>query len=231
LHPKSSTFPPTSRAAIELDIHVSAILNRHLISPRPLHHDFTELRLGIPSNTKLVGSLEGLWEDERRRRREAGRDNNLEAKPSQEERVGFEGGQFPGKGVGWNTEQRWWEEVGERFKSDSKLRKSAGKIGKIGFEEFIRSAGGLMQEDREAWDKVISKPVRSCTFIDQGLMSEPTPCSTSRRHSKLFLEAGRLSLFPHADPTHPKPLSNLAVRLSHHRPSPLRLPSRTQTSS
>lgn len=58
-----------SHSALEFDIHVSWINNRHLIAERNLHANFTEfLNKPIPDDYKFVHSVRELWEDEKRRR-------------------------------------------------------------------------------------------------------------------------------------------------------------------
>ena len=68
-----------SHSELEFDIHVSWILNRHLISERNLHADFTEyLHRPIPDDYKFVHSVRELWEDEKRRRQQNGLDGPME---------------------------------------------------------------------------------------------------------------------------------------------------------
>lgn len=62
-------LPRQSHCAIEVDVCVQNILNRLEIAHRPLHHDFNERNGPLASDEKLVHSMAGLWEDERRRRR------------------------------------------------------------------------------------------------------------------------------------------------------------------
>lgn len=66
---KDPAFPRVSHCAIEVDICVQDILNRHDIKPRNLHHDFTEFLHPQNSGEKLVNSMAGLWRDETRRRK------------------------------------------------------------------------------------------------------------------------------------------------------------------
>lgn len=175
LYPAHTQPAPSSRSTLELDIHVSAILNRLHVPNRPLHHDFTELRWGLPNSGKLVGSLEELWEDERRRRREAGKNTQLEPKQSQEDRLGFEGGAFPGRKVGWNTEERWWSEVERRKQEDRSERHRHGLHSKLSFEDLIRAAGGPMQENRERWDKVRGRYIISRLFWNGTSVNQHSP--------------------------------------------------------
>lgn len=61
-------LPRQSHCAIEVDLCVQNILNRVEIAHRPLHHDFNERNGPLATNEKLVHSMAGLWEDEKRRR-------------------------------------------------------------------------------------------------------------------------------------------------------------------
>ncbi|RFU34499.1 hypothetical protein B7463_g1872, partial [Scytalidium lignicola] len=62
-------FPRVSHCAIEVDICVQDILNRHDIKSRNIHHDFIEYLYPQSSDEKLVNSMAGLWRDETRRRK------------------------------------------------------------------------------------------------------------------------------------------------------------------
>lgn len=58
-----------SYCALELDLPVSAILNRHNMTPRNIHQDFVELlHPETIERGKLVNSVKELWDDENRRR-------------------------------------------------------------------------------------------------------------------------------------------------------------------
>ncbi|MBW0474801.1 hypothetical protein O181_014516 [Austropuccinia psidii MF-1] len=63
----------SSYCQLELDCHVSSIVNRKSVKERKLHHSFVELLEDpIPANEKLVQSVKALWADERKRRQERG---------------------------------------------------------------------------------------------------------------------------------------------------------------
>jgi hypothetical protein len=65
--------PRVAHSELEFDIHVSWILNRHLVKERNMHADFTEyLKHPIPDDFKFVHSVRELWEDEKRRRQMKG---------------------------------------------------------------------------------------------------------------------------------------------------------------
>ncbi|WEW57498.1 DNA polymerase zeta [Emydomyces testavorans] len=66
-----AVFPRQSHCALEVDIHVQDILNRHVIKERPIHNDVMEALCTNLQDEKLVPSLASLWEDERRRRKAA----------------------------------------------------------------------------------------------------------------------------------------------------------------
>lgn len=136
LHPDQ--LPRTSRTMLEIDIHVSSIINRLRIQPRPIHHDFVELLSGHKSERKLVDSLEELWEQERGRMAAAGKFVDGEkgmGKLSYGERIGRANDE-PGKDVEWGSNSFWWAFVEERIQADRKL-----------FEEQRRQ---MMEDDPEA---------------------------------------------------------------------------------
>ncbi|KAL4791802.1 hypothetical protein BDV19DRAFT_392730 [Aspergillus venezuelensis] len=58
-----------SHCPLEADVCVQDILNRHDISERSIHQDFGEFLQPMTMNEKLVPSLSGLWQDEKRRRK------------------------------------------------------------------------------------------------------------------------------------------------------------------
>lgn len=62
-------FPRQSHCAIEVDICVKDILNRHELTQRNLHFDFVEHFNPVTADEKLVHSLAGLWRDETKRRK------------------------------------------------------------------------------------------------------------------------------------------------------------------
>jgi len=142
LHPQ--TLGPTSRTALELDVHVGAILNRLTIVPRELHHDFVELAQGgLGTDRKLVDSLEELWEDERRRRRAAGKstagENDL-GKLSYGTRLGS-ADEVPGRSVGWGSEPRWWAEVDARIAQDRETLRARATAAAAAAGEDIAADG------------------------------------------------------------------------------------------
>ncbi|GAA5838346.1 hypothetical protein JCM9279_003213 [Rhodotorula babjevae] len=75
LHPSVDAGGPAkiSFEALELDLPYTAILNRRVLTPRDLHHDFVELlHPDSVERGKLVRSLKEIWADEARRRAERG---------------------------------------------------------------------------------------------------------------------------------------------------------------
>lgn len=83
-------------SALELDCHVSSILNRLALEPRNLHQDFTEfLEHPIPDDAKLVHSVKGVWDDEKHRRKERGEKGPFEEpEPSASQRK-YQQGETP----------------------------------------------------------------------------------------------------------------------------------------
>jgi DNA polymerase zeta len=66
---EQSELPRVSHCAIEVDICVQDIINRHHIGPRPLHHNFIEYLSPPAPHGKLVRSMESLWREEASRRK------------------------------------------------------------------------------------------------------------------------------------------------------------------
>lgn len=64
-----SVLPKQSHCPLEADVCAQDILNRLEINERPIHHDFGELLKPAVLSEKLVPSLAGLWQDEKRRRK------------------------------------------------------------------------------------------------------------------------------------------------------------------
>ncbi|PHH64053.1 hypothetical protein CDD81_5046 [Ophiocordyceps australis] len=64
-----ASLPRVSHCSIEVDICVQDIINRRMVKERQLHHDFIERCCPVPSTDKLVFSMQGLWNDEAKRRR------------------------------------------------------------------------------------------------------------------------------------------------------------------
>lgn len=64
-----SVLPKQSHCPLEADVCAQDILNRLEINERPIHHDFGEFLKPAVLNEKLVPSLAGLWQDEKRRRK------------------------------------------------------------------------------------------------------------------------------------------------------------------
>lgn len=91
LYSNANESPPrVAHSELEFDIHVSWVLNRHLVQERNLHADFTEfLSHPIPDDFKFVHSVRELWEDERRRRQMKGLEGPFEiSENSAEELLG-----------------------------------------------------------------------------------------------------------------------------------------------
>ncbi len=65
-------LPRQSHCSIEVDICVQDIVNRLIVVPRLLHHDFIERSCPLAPDEKLVHSMADLWRDETRRRRAMG---------------------------------------------------------------------------------------------------------------------------------------------------------------
>lgn len=160
-HP--AALPSTARTTLELDVHAMSVLNRLAIGQRDVHHDFIELRQGLQGERKLVDSLEELWEDERRRRRAAGKVGAEGAddmgKLSYGERLGSADA-IPGKNVGWSSEPRWWAEVDARIAADREALEADGGVDparKRTLDDLLARAAGRRETraELEKWDSKI----------------------------------------------------------------------------
>ncbi|KAL4942212.1 hypothetical protein BDV06DRAFT_192711 [Aspergillus oleicola] len=66
---EEDVLPKQSHCPLEADVCVQDILNRQDISERSIHQDFREFLQPLTMNEKLVPSMSGLWQDEKRRRK------------------------------------------------------------------------------------------------------------------------------------------------------------------
>lgn len=99
-----------SRMSLEFDVISHQILNRRHLSARNIHHELRIPGPPLPSEP-LIDSVRELWEDERRRRASHGLNPSPEIPidPSEDSR---------GKGGGWVSEARWWDEIRARIQRD-----------------------------------------------------------------------------------------------------------------
>lgn len=125
----------TSYCTLEIDCHVSAIMNRHIVQERSLHDDFHEL-VGNPifGDEKLVHSVKELWEDERRRRQARGMTGPHEVSES-----GPSSQRIYGKGEQpeWAMEPDYRQQI--KALVDQDLRKRA----ETRFESFVKPQSHL----------------------------------------------------------------------------------------
>ncbi|EGG11103.1 uncharacterized protein MELLADRAFT_33498 [Melampsora larici-populina 98AG31] len=128
LGPRSLT--KTSHCTLEIDCHVSAIMNRHIVQERALHDDFHEL-LGNPAfgDEKLVHSVKELWEDERRRRQARGMTGPHEVSES-----GPSSQRIFGKG----EQPEWAMEPDYRQQIKALVDQELRKRGESRFESFVK---------------------------------------------------------------------------------------------
>jgi hypothetical protein len=131
-YPRGSSPPKVSRSTLEIDVHISSILNRHLVKPRHLHHDFTEyLRNPTPQGKKLVHSVKELWEDEQRRRKDRGAPPDFtEPDPSQRKFA-------KGEGPEWAATSSSWKMIEELVDRDARAL-NAKKAKRPTFEDFVK---------------------------------------------------------------------------------------------
>ncbi|GAB7359547.1 hypothetical protein MBLNU230_g6735t1 [Neophaeotheca triangularis] len=139
-------YPRQSHCTLEIDIRVEDILNRHEISPRPLHHSFIE-RLAslenLPPEEKLVHSMAGLWKDETRRRKLRQGITDPSSSPFPPEvLVSMSADPRNADKGGWIHEDEFRNMVEELSKQEKSARGGQG----ISFESF-RARGAAKEED------------------------------------------------------------------------------------
>ena len=104
-----------SHCELEMDVNAPWIMNRRKLKARDLHHDFDEdLARVIDANEKLVPSLRGLWEDERKRRAAAGLPPSVPAPDSAGEARHYK----PGESPAWMSEERMRALLAKRIADD-----------------------------------------------------------------------------------------------------------------
>ncbi|KAL4863776.1 hypothetical protein BDV12DRAFT_177089 [Aspergillus spectabilis] len=74
-------LPKQSHCPLEADVCVQDIINRLEITERSIHQDFSEFLKPITLDEKLVPSMAGLWQDEKRRRKKRLGLNNPDSSP------------------------------------------------------------------------------------------------------------------------------------------------------
>ena len=134
-HPAFSDGGPekVSYSPLELDLPASAILNRHGLIPRNIHHDFIEkLHPEMVEKGKLVRSVKELWDDERRRRTARGESGPYDLRDDAPREFDD---RDPSDTI-WRTEPTLRAKIEERAKEDlGKYRTKMGPKGK-GAPEF-----------------------------------------------------------------------------------------------
>ncbi|KAH7911200.1 hypothetical protein BJ138DRAFT_951686 [Hygrophoropsis aurantiaca] len=131
-----------SRLPLEVDIASHQILNRHLLSPRDIHHKLAIPPPPLPVDP-VVLSVRELWEDERRRRIANGLAPTpvLPVDPSENSR---------GKGGEWVSEARWWDELRKRIEKDAE-EENADIVDQTD-EEWVKSVMTAFESVEALWE-------------------------------------------------------------------------------
>lgn len=130
----SNTYPRQSHCTLEVDIHVQDIMNRDAIKERRLHHDFSERNLDMSPDEKLVSSLAGLWEDERRRRRVRMGLTSPESSPfTNADLVSMSADPRNTSAGGWIHEEEYRERINNIVEDEHPKRKET-----LSFSSFLR---------------------------------------------------------------------------------------------
>ncbi|GAA5909183.1 hypothetical protein JCM8208_003404 [Rhodotorula glutinis] len=130
LHPLVDAGGPAkiSYEALELDLPYTAILNRRVLTPRDLHHDFVELfHPDSVERGKLVRSLKEIWADEARRRAERGETGPADTADT----APREWDERDPAQANWRREPEFRDKVGAKLVDDlRKWREQVGPRGK-----------------------------------------------------------------------------------------------------
>ncbi|KAK2858506.1 hypothetical protein FQN49_004667 [Arthroderma sp. PD_2] len=144
-------FPRQSHCALEVDIHVQDILNRHDVKQREIHHDFVREADNASFAEKLVPSLRGLWKDEGRRRRIKMGLTDSESSPfSQQDLASMSSNPRDASSGGWIHEEEFREQVetiaAEEEKRNGKTPISDDFVRRPEFQELVKTALESVQE-------------------------------------------------------------------------------------
>ncbi|KAF1934176.1 uncharacterized protein M421DRAFT_114633 [Didymella exigua CBS 183.55] len=133
-------YPRMSHCALEVDICVQDILNRHELQYRPIHHDFLERSSQMPSNPddKFVPSMAGLWRDEtRRRKRQMGLSDTASTPFPAEVMVSMSADPRNTDKGGWIHEGEYRELVASLIEEEQPHRDN------VSFGTFVKDVPGL----------------------------------------------------------------------------------------
>ncbi|KAF3482303.1 polymerase zeta subunit [Arthroderma uncinatum] len=148
----ATAFPRQSHCAIEVDIHVQDILNRHDVKQREIHHDFVgETDDNGSFSEKLVPSLRGLWRDEGRRRKIKMGLTDSESSPfSQQDLASMSSNPRHVSSGGWIHEEEFREQVetiaAEEQRESGKPPTSDDFVHRSEFQELVKTALQSIQE-------------------------------------------------------------------------------------
>ncbi|BGP59076.1 hypothetical protein NBRC10512_007351 [Rhodotorula toruloides] len=153
MHPSPDAGGPVkvSYCALELDLPISAILNRRRLTPRNLHHDFIELL--YPERVergKNVRSVRELWEDEQRRRAAKGESGPFDIVDNVPRAFDKRSPTDPI----WRREPEFRRKVAARVEED--LRAFREKVGPKGrgapeFETYVEDKEKLVEKSSSWW--------------------------------------------------------------------------------
>jgi DNA polymerase zeta len=132
-------YPRQSHCALEVDICVQDILNRHELQYRPIHHDFLERSSQMPRNPdeKYVPSMAGLWRDEtRRRKRRMGLSDTASSPFPADVMVSMSADPRNTDKGGWIHEEEYRELVKTLIEEEKPHR------GEVSFDTFVKEVAG-----------------------------------------------------------------------------------------
>ncbi|KAF2105000.1 hypothetical protein NA57DRAFT_51786 [Rhizodiscina lignyota] len=153
-------LPRQSHCAIEIDIRVEDILNRHEVHERPLHHDFIERFQLLGPEDKFVHSMAGLWKDETKRRKKRMGITDPSSSPFPKEvLVSMSADARGSQKWGWIHEDEYRELVDDLVKGE----KTGNDGTTIGFDDFVKPAtlGDQVKTALESVEDLFSERLRA----------------------------------------------------------------------
>ncbi|PHH82645.1 hypothetical protein CDD82_5281 [Ophiocordyceps australis] len=134
---EDASLPRVSHCSVEVDICVQDIINRRMVKERQLHHDFVERACPVPSTDKLVFSMQGLWNDEAKRRR-----RKLPQSQQQDNPFPLEALITMSADSRDSVQQEWVNEKEARAEVCSLIERESASLGEmqVDFATFVRPA-------------------------------------------------------------------------------------------
>ncbi|KAI0422992.1 DNA polymerase family B [Xylaria grammica] len=178
-------LPRVSHCSIEVDLCVHDILNRHDITERQLHHDFSERKHPLQPDTKLVHSMAGLWKDETARRKRRMPNPAKGSSPFPPEvLVSMSADPRDSQPSGWIHEQEYRDQIEELVYQERVRNENIG----VTFDTFVQN------NPFEFVVKTVSQSVEDLypTNLESGLGATQPPEVDGNPTSSIIVDENRI---------------------------------------